>query len=162
MENLNRHFVRLVVPPCHFNLILLGGLLMIVPPAVFAQGVTFLGTPSAVGFGKVNLCQAGQNTPLPCSKTLSLSYKVTQSGSLGAVKVLTKGSPNLDFTLAGVSTCTGQVTIGATCTVNVEFMPALPGDRAGVVQITDTSGNVLATTPVYGSGVGPQIRARSH
>jgi sugar lactone lactonase YvrE len=111
---------------------------------------------TSVNFGSANVCQTGQTTPAPCSKTITLTFDVTASGTLGTPNVLTQGAPNLDFTLSG-STCTGAVTAGSTCTVNVIFTPQFSGVRAGAVQIVDGSGNVLASTPIYGIGQAPQI-----
>jgi NHL repeat len=108
-------------------------------------------------FNSVNVCQAGQTAPSPCSAMLTLNYNVNADGDLGTAKVLTQGAPNLDFTLAAGGTCAGAVTAGSTCTVNVTFAPQLAGVRAGAVQLTDTSGNLLATTAVYGVGLGSQI-----
>jgi sugar lactone lactonase YvrE len=111
----------------------------------------------SVPFGAINVCPAGQTTPAPCSQTVTLNYSVTASGTIGTPQVLTQGTPNLDFTLANGSTCTGAVTAGSSCTVNVTFVPQFAGLRSGAVEITDGSGNVLATTAVYGVGQGPQI-----
>ena len=109
--------------------------------------------PPSGNFGNVNVCLAGQ----ACGQSLSLSYNVTGSGTLGTPNVLTEGTSNLDFSLGAGSTCTGAVTGGSTCTVNVTFAPRLAGLRRGAVQVTDSSGKVLATTYVYGNGVGPEI-----
>jgi sugar lactone lactonase YvrE len=115
----------------------------------------------AVNFGNVNVCPAGQTTPAPCSQTLTLNYNVTNpigSLSFGAINVVTQGTPNLDFTLASGSTCTGTVFGGSTaCTVNVTFTPLAPGVRMGAVQLYDNLGNLLATTMVHGIGQGPVI-----
>ncbi len=111
---------------------------------------------NAVNLGGVNVCPAGQNTPAPCSQTATLSYTVNAAATIGSVNVVTQGAPNLDFTL-GSTTCTGTQTAGSSCTVTVKFAPTVAGLRAGAVQIVDGSGNVLATTPVYGTGEGPQI-----
>ncbi len=109
----------------------------------------------SVSFGTVNICPAGQTTPAPCSETLTLNFTVTASGTLGTPKALTLGAPNLDFTLASGSTCTGAFSAGATCTVNVTFAPLATGTRNGSVEITDGSGNVLTTTQIYGFGQVP-------
>jgi hypothetical protein len=158
--------VRANLPPCpflaptflhnHFILIA-GALAWLSPLAMSAQSVTFTGASPSVNFGKVNLCPAGQTTTPPCSEAMTLTYNVTEGGTLGTPKVLTQGAPNLDFTLASGSSCTGSVTASTTCTVNVKFTPRFPGSRPGGVQITGESGNVLATTLIYGLGVGPQI-----
>ena len=102
------------------------------------------------------MCPGGIGTA-PCSQTATLNYSVRDQGTLGTPKVLTEGAANLDFTLASGSTCTGSVTAGQSCTVNVTFAPKYPGLRRGAVEIVDGSGNVLATTYIYGVGVGPEI-----
>ncbi len=122
-----------------------------------AQTVTFAGPSPSVNFGNVNLCVPGAARPAPCSETLTLTYNVTAGGTLGTPKVVTQGSPNLDFTLAGGSTCTGTVTAGKTCTVQVNFAPRYAGSRPGGVLVTGAGGKVIATTLIYGYARGPQI-----
>jgi sugar lactone lactonase YvrE len=78
------------------------------------------------------------------------------AGTLGSPAVLTRGASNADFRLSG-STCSGIVTGGASCTVNVTFAPQAPGARLGGVKLTDSGGKVLATTMVHGLGQGPAI-----
>jgi large repetitive protein len=107
--------------------------------------------------GTANVCAAGQTSPSPCNQTVTLVYDVTTGSTLGTPQVLTQGAPNLDFTLASGSTCTGAVMAVSTCTVNVTFRPQFAGLRSGAVHIVDNSGNVLASTLVYGTGEGPQI-----
>jgi sugar lactone lactonase YvrE len=102
----------------------------------------------SVNFDKANVCGSGQTTPAPCSITLPLYFNVTASGTLGTPNV-----PPGDFTLAGGNTCTGKVSKGATCTVNVTFTPTALGARNGSVEITAGEGNVLATVSLYGTGV---------
>jgi sugar lactone lactonase YvrE len=119
-----------------------------------AQTVTFTGA-GAVNFGTANVCPSGKTTPAPCNKTLTLNYDVTASGTLGTPQALTTGQSNLDYKIASGTTCTGSVTQGNTCMVNVAFAPIAPGTRSGAVEIVDGSGNVLATTYIYGSGLGP-------
>ena len=118
------------------------------------QMVTFTGSP--VDFGNVNICQGAKTTPAPCSATIALHYKVTVGGKLGTPRVLTLGASGADFTPAS-STCTGNMTAGATCVVQAKFAPYFPGLSAGAVEITDASGNVITTTLVHGVGIGPQI-----
>jgi NHL repeat len=122
-----------------------------------AQSVTFAGPQPSVNFGIVNICPAGQTTPAPCSAAMTLNFNVTASGTLGTPQALTLGAPDLDFTLASGSTCTGSVTKGNSCTVNTTFAPRFAGLRRGGVEVVDGSGNVLADVPVYGIGSGPQV-----
>ena len=53
------------------------------------------------------------------------------------------------------STCAGAVTAGQTCTVNVAFTPRYPGQRMGAVNLLDSSGTLLATAYISGTGTGP-------
>ncbi|WP_236656938.1 hypothetical protein [Acidisarcina polymorpha] len=96
-------------------------------------------------------------TPATCSKTLTLTYKVTATGTLDTPRAVTKGTPDLDYTLASGSTCTGLVTQGTSCKVKVKLAPRFSGLRKGAVEIVDASGKLLATTLIYGIGVAPQI-----
>jgi hypothetical protein len=125
-------------------------------PAASAQAVTYMGS-GAVNFGSANVCLSGKTTPAPCSQTMTLSYTVTASGTLGTPQALTLGAPNLDYKLASGSTCAGSVIQGNSCAVKVTFAPIAPGARNGAVEIVDGSGKVLATTYIYGNGVGPLI-----
>ena len=111
----------------------------------------------AVNFGNVNVCPGGQTSPAPCNQTFTLNYSVTATTTFGATKVVTQGAPNLDFTLSSGSTCTGTVSAGTACTVNVTFAPTVPGEREGAVQLFDNSGNLLASMLVHGIGQGPAI-----
>jgi len=106
----------------------------------------------SVNLGGANVCAPGATTPTPCGQTLTLNYNVTASGTLGTPQVLTGGAPNLDFTLATGSTCSGAATEGRTCTVNVTFAPLAAGFRNGSVQLT-SSGTVIASTLISGFGV---------
>ena len=94
--------------------VLLVGMHLSATNLLYAQTVTFPGT--SVNYGNVNVCAPGQLAPAPCTETMTLNFKVTAGGMLGAPRVLTMGAPNLDFTLAG-STCTESVATGSQCSV---------------------------------------------
>jgi sugar lactone lactonase YvrE len=111
----------------------------------------------AVNFGNVNVCPVSQNSPAPCNQTITLNYNVAATTTFGTTNVVTQGAPNLDFTMSSGGTCTGAVSAGSSCTVNVTFAPLAPGLRMGAVQLTDNSGNLLVTTMVHGIGQGPAI-----
>lgn len=125
-------------------------------PLASAQTVTFTGA-GAVNFGTANVCPSGKTVPAPCSQTMTLTYNVTASGTLGTPRAVTTGQPNLDYKLASGTTCSGSVTQGGSCKVNVTFAPIAPGARNGAVEIVDSTGNVLVTTYIYGTGVGPAV-----
>jgi len=112
------------------------------------------GPHGAVNFQDVNVCPARQTSPKPCSRTSKLNYNVTATTTLGETKVVTQGTPNLDFTLSA-TTCKGTLPAGSSCYVRATFAPRAPGVRMGAVRLTDSSGNLLASTYVYGNGQGP-------
>ena len=95
-------------------------------------------------FSNANLCAIGQFGPEPCSQTQLVTVNVTTTATLSTTKVMTGGQSNLDFTLAdGSGSCSGDLTPGSTCTVNVKFAPLQAGARIGAVQLADASGNIL-------------------
>ena len=108
-------------------------------------------------FGNVNVCPSGVSTPAPCSNTVTLSYSAATATTFGATQVVTQGVSGLDFSLGGGTTCTGTVSAGSTCLVNVNFTPLAPGLRTGAVQLYDKNANLLTSTPAYGIGQGPAI-----
>ena len=108
-------------------------------------------------FGNVNVCPSGQSTPAPCSGTLTLTYNLAATTTIGVTQVVTQGINGLDFALGSGSTCTGTIAEGSSCTVNVNFAPLAPGLRMGAVELFDNGGNLLTTAPVYGIGQGPAI-----
>jgi hypothetical protein len=106
-----------------------------------------------VNFWGANVCAPGATTPAPCNQTLTLNFNVNADVTLGTPRVLTGGMTNLDFTLASGSTCTGAVTAGNTCVVNVTFAPRAAGFRNGTVEIRDDRGNVITETSLSGFGI---------
>ena len=108
-------------------------------------------------FGNVNVCPAGQTALAPCSVTSPITFNLAATTSVGSIRVVTQGTPGLDFTPGTASTCTGTIAGGSTCNVSVRFAPIAPGLRIGAVQLYDTGGNLVASTPVSGVGLEPQI-----
>ena len=108
-------------------------------------------------FGNVNACPANQATPAPCNTTVTYSYAPAATSAIGATLAVTQGISGLDYTLGSANTCTGTITAGTTCNVNVNFAPLAPGLRSGAVELFDNTGNPLATTPIYGVGQAPLV-----
>jgi len=108
------------------------------------------------GYGNANVCPTGQTTPAPCSATLTETFNFTTNTTIGSIQVVTQGATGLDFQLGSGSTCTGTISAGNSCTVNVTFAPIAPGLRMGAVELFDNSAipNLLATKLVYGIGQG--------
>ena len=91
------------------------------------------------------------------SAAQSLTFSFSSGTPVGSIQVVTQGATGLDFTNAGTGTCTAGNThsAGASCTVDVTFGPKLPGTRYGAAELLDSSGTVLATAYLQGTGVGP-------
>lgn len=104
--------------------------------------------------------QAQSTFPAQAIGTPSASVSVTvtakQAGTVSTVRVLTGGAPNLEFVAgSGTSTCAGAaLNATSTCVESVVFTPAFPGLRTGAVVLLDSSGNVLGTALLSGTGVG--------
>jgi sugar lactone lactonase YvrE/uncharacterized membrane protein len=107
--------------------------------------------PSSQNFGAVNI---GATSPVQ-----TLTYTFGNAVTLGSTAVLTQGAAGLDFADAGSDTCTVNTAYaaGQSCTVNVAFAPKFAGTRNGALVLYNTTGNVIATGYLQGSGVGPQI-----
>ncbi len=115
-------------------------LLCTVPGLTEAQ--TLVSAPAAQGFGQVAV-----NSSAPASQTLSY----LSSGAVVPVFSLAYGT---EYTL-GSSKCTGSGNVS--CTVSVGFQPHWPGLREDAVLVKDRLGNVIATTLLYGTGLGSQV-----
>lgn len=102
---------------------------------------------ASTDFGPLNIGQ---------TEAFTFAFSALVSETLGTPQVLTGGAPNLDFTLSS-TTCTGSVASSNPCTVDVRFTPAFAGPRAGAVNLVDTNGNILSSSPVSGFGTGPEI-----
>lgn len=94
--------------------------------------------------------------------TLTLQFTFTSAGSIEAPTVLTQGASNADFIDAATGTCTTNGTtyvysVGDTCTVDVAFSPRFSGARYGAVRLLSSSGAMIVTGHVYGTGLGPQV-----
>jgi sugar lactone lactonase YvrE len=102
-------------------------------------------------FGPVNV---GAESAAP----IAITFTFDTAGTLGSTAVLTQGATGLDFTDAGGGSCTANTAYNAgdTCTVNVTFKPRYPGPRYGAVELLSTSGALVATGYLQGTGVGPQ------
>jgi sugar lactone lactonase YvrE len=103
------------------------------------------------------------STNVGSSTTATVTFTIWSGGAIGTPAVVTQGSSGRDFTDTGTGTCTttngagNSYSADATCTVDVTFAPKFAGTRYGAVELTDTSGAVIATAYVYGTGKGPQV-----
>lgn len=92
----------------------------------------------------------------------TLFFAFDSAGTIATPSVLTQGASALDFEDAGSGTCTTNGSLhsynaGDVCGVDVVFEPLYPGLRSGAVNLATSSGSVIATGYLQGTGVGPQI-----
>ena len=146
------------------------------PNPTAGTSVLTLTVSSAASLGSATLTITGTSGSLTASTSLVLTVTPveligTQSpvipvtvtfntaGTLSSTAVLTQGETGLDFANVGAGTCTVNTAYiaGQTCTVNVTFTPRFAGTREGAVVLENNSGNVLATSDLLGTGMGPQI-----
>jgi hypothetical protein len=121
---------------------------------VLVPAQSIVGPKGAINFDKVNVCAKGQSSPQPCNRVSKINYNITASTTFGTTEVVTQGVANLDFTLSATS-CTGTLAAGSSCSVTARFTPRTAGVRMGAVQLNDSSGNLLLSTYIYGSGQAP-------
>jgi large repetitive protein len=134
------------------SLILIGLAYILLPMVALAQ-VIFTGSRASVNLGSQTVGSR--------SATRSLPFMVEANTTVGTIGVLTTGSVGKDFAQAAESTCTATTyTTPTNCMVNVDFKPAAPGVRLGAVVFysgAHNTGTVLASVPVFGLGIGPQL-----
>jgi trimeric autotransporter adhesin len=106
---------------------------------------------AGTSFGAVNIGST--------SATIAVPVTFGTAATLGSVSVSTQGATGLDFANANAGSCMvgSSYNAGASCTVKVSFTPTLAGTRYGAVVLEDGSGNVVATSYLQGSGIGPQL-----
>ena len=92
------------------------------------------------------------------SGTLTATVTITTAGKPKTITVSTQGVASLDFSSHTGGNCSTSTTYiaGAQCTESYTFKPTHPWARYGSIQLTDTSGNILGTTFISGTGTGPQ------
>ena len=145
------------------------------PGTVTGSTLTYTG----VGVVTLQATQAGNGSfaaaqPVTTSVTTQLlTYPVAEltefvtvilfraTGVLSDISVTTQGAPLPDFFYDGRqgSTCERGVTYaaGQTCRAQIRFTPTRPGPRFGGITLTDANGNLLASSYLLGSGIGPQL-----
>jgi DNA-binding beta-propeller fold protein YncE len=92
------------------------------------------------------------------STPVTMNFTIPAGAQVGSFVLTTQGNKNMDFADAGSSTCTAKTYSTATsCVVNVNFTPQAPGLRNGALAAYDPSGNLMASWPITGTGLGPQV-----
>ena len=122
-------------------------------PILAASAVLAIASASAsaqTNFGEVSL---------GASATSTATVTIPAPATPASIAVVMQGAPGLDFTNAGGGSCAVEMNYGTgqSCTVQVEFKPLYSGVRYGAALLLDASGNVIASAPLEGNGVGPQV-----
>ncbi len=91
------------------------------------------------------------------SSSVNVPVRMPGGGTIASVHVRTGGVENLDFALAGAGDCSTQTPyfVNKVCNFPVVFKPKYPGQRVGAVILLDSGNNVLGSTNVVGTGLGP-------
>ena len=106
------------------------------------QTASVASAPNAQSFGQVAVSGSAPATQV-------LGY-VFSGLSVPAVSL----AYGTEYTLGAVN-CTGSGSMS--CSIPVTFHPKLPGLRQDAILIKDSSGNLIGTTLLYGTGLGPQV-----
>ena len=130
---------------------------LLLPNAARAQ-VTFNGV-AAQQFANFGSQAIGSR-----SAAISLPFTIGShvSTTVGSIGVMTTGIAGKDFAqVTGSTSCAATTYAAATdCVINVTFDPLAAGLRLGAVVFYAGAGKtsaVLATVPIYGIGVGPEL-----
>jgi hypothetical protein len=100
-------------------------------------------SPSSLSFGS----QAVGTTSAPQPVTLTN----TGTGTLNVANIATTG----DF--AQTNNCGTSMTPGASCTINVSFIPTASGTRTGTLSVTDNADASPQTVSLTGTGIAPAV-----
>ena len=116
--------------------------------ALLALAVATAGAQT--NFGPVNV---------GASAAANVTVTIPAAATVGSIAVVTQGATGLDFTNEGGGSCAAGTNYGAgqICTVSVTFKPMYAGERYGAALLLDGSGNVIASAPLDGNGMGPQV-----
>jgi len=100
-------------------------------------------SPSSLSFGS----QSVGTTSAPQPVTLTN----TGTGTLNVANIATTG----DF--AQTNNCGTSMTAGASCTINVTFIPTASGTRTGTLSVTDNADASPQTVSLTGTGIAPSV-----
>src|SRR5581483_10710686 len=104
--------------------------------------------PSAIGFSPATL-DFSQNVGSTGTQTMTITNFGGSSLNLGGISA---SGP-----FGQTNNCSGQLAVGASCSVTVTFTPTAPGSVSGTLAIGDDSGNMgsLQTVVLTGTGTTP-------
>lgn len=122
---------------------------------IAAFAVLSLALASAHAQANFGVIPVGRSAPL-AEQTVAVTAQA--AGTVSTVEVLTLGLTGLDFGAGNGASCQGAtLTVGGatpSCQQSVTFDPTLVGLRVGAVVLLNSSGEVLGTAFVSGTGSG--------
>lgn len=93
--------------------------------------------------------------------TASLSQQVTVTNAGGSTltisKIVVQGTDPSDFQEAPAPTCGSSLAAGASCAINITFVPIAGGSRTAVLAISDSGGGGSQTVSLTGQGLAPTV-----
>jgi YVTN family beta-propeller protein len=134
-------------------------------PGSGSSTLTFAASSAAtVGNANVTITASGggvthtQTVSLTVIAGSTLTYTFPAATSVGSIRMLTEGTPSLDYTAGPGTTCTTQTyNAGDSCTLVVAFGPKAPGLRKGAVEILDNMGHLVFQTLLSNIGLAPEV-----
>jgi hypothetical protein len=104
-------------------------------------------SPTSVAFGSISV-----GTP---STARAVTLSNIGTAALAITGISMAGFNPGDF--AQTNNCGSSLAIGANCTINVIFTPAVAGSRSGSLRITDNASGSPHSVSLTGTGLGPAV-----
>lgn len=130
------------------------------------RGILFVPTTQTQNNGTADIAEVAFNAALfgvatanaPALQTVAFSFNASTTPNSFVFQQA--GVSPTDFTTANGGTCKGGTTYAAqsSCTVSVGLIPHAAGGVSAKLQMLDSSGNVLASMPLAGTGLGSAIQ----
>ena len=132
------------------------------------HGILYVPTTQTQSNGQADVAQVTFNAALlgstaagtAASTSQSVIFSFNASTTPGSFVIEEAGASTPDFTIASSGTCKAGTTYAAqsNCTVNVTLSPHAAGAVGAKLLMLDSSGNVLASMALSGTGVGSAIQ----
>lgn len=132
------------------------------------RGILFVPTTQTQSNGQADIAEVTFNAALAgstaagaaASTSQSVIFSFNASTTPGSFVIEEAGAKTPDFTIASSGTCKAGTTYApqSTCTVNVTLSPHAAGAVNAKLLMLDSSGNVLASMALSGTGVGSAIQ----
>jgi hypothetical protein len=104
-------------------------------------------SPTSVAFGSISV-----GTP---SNAWTVTLSNIGTAGLTITSISMAGFNPGDFTQT--NNCGSSLAIGANCTINVTFTPAVAGSRSGSLRVTDNATGSPQSVSLTGTGLGPAV-----